>query len=84
MKQLQWDKIPHQQAQKTVFNDDPTQEEEWLRKLQLDGVWVEMEEDFKAKQLVVNLMGWLFSLVPRLPGLTERQPDRNKQNSRVC
>jgi len=65
MKQLQWDKIPQQQAQKTVFNDDPTQEEEWLRKLQLDGVWVEMEEDFKAKQLVVNLMGWLFSLVPK-------------------
>ena len=60
MKQLQWDKIPQQQAQKTVFNDDPTQEEEWLRKLQLDGVWVEMEEDFKAKQLVVNLMGWFF------------------------
>jgi len=60
MKQLQWDKIPQQQAQKTVFNDDPTQEEEWLRKLQLDGVWVEMEEDFKAKQLVVNLMGLFF------------------------
>jgi cytokinesis protein len=66
MKQLQWDKIPQQQAQKTVFNDDPTQEEEWLRKLQLDGVWVEMEEDFKAKQLVVNLMGWSFFLVPEL------------------
>ena len=66
MKQLQWDKIPQQQAQKTVFNDDPTQEEEWLRKLQLDGVWVEMEEDFKAKQLVVNLMGRFFPLVPEL------------------
>ena len=63
MKQLQWDKIPQQQAQKTVFNDDATQEEEWLKKLQLDGVWVEMEEDFKAKQLVVNLMGWPFSSV---------------------
>ena len=62
MKQLQWDKLPQQQAQKTVFSDDPTQEEEWLRKLQLDGVWVEMEEDFKAKQLVVNLMGWCFPL----------------------
>jgi cytokinesis protein len=62
MKQLQWDKIPLQQAQKTVFSDDPTQEEEWLRKLQLDGVWVEMEEDFKAKQLVVNLMGSAFHL----------------------
>lgn len=67
MKQLQWDKIPQQQAQKTVFNDDPTQEEEWLRKLQLDGVWVEMEEDFKAKQLVVNLMGLFTSQVPQWP-----------------
>lgn len=67
MKQLQWDKIPQQQAQKTVFNDDPTQEEEWLKKLQLDGVWVEMEEDFKAKQMVVNLMGLFFHLAPGLP-----------------
>lgn len=62
MKQLQWEKIPLQQAQKTVFNDDSTQEEEWLKKLQLDGVWVEMEEDFKAKQLVIDYMGWPFSL----------------------
>ena len=63
MKQLQWDKLPPQQAQKTVFNDEQTQEEEWLKRLQLDGVWVEMEEDFKAKQLVVNLMGLFFSPV---------------------
>ncbi|KAH9927041.1 hypothetical protein B0H21DRAFT_136915 [Amylocystis lapponica] len=26
------------------------------KKLQSDGVWMEMEEDFKAKQLVINLM----------------------------
>ena len=56
MKQLQWDKIPLQQAEKTVFKE-PTKEEEWVKKLQLDGVWMEMEEDFKAKQLVINLMG---------------------------
>ena len=76
MKQLQWDKLPPQQAQKTVFNDDQTQEEEWLKKLQLDGVWVEMEEDFKAKQLVVNLMGLLFSPVLgafRTDGVLARQ-----------
>lgn len=83
LKQLQWDKIPLQQAQKSVFKDDPTQEEEWLKKLQLDGVWVEMEEDFKAKQLVVNLMGLLFSLIPRFFGLTVYQLDRNRQNSRA-
>ncbi|KAI1788457.1 hypothetical protein LXA43DRAFT_1159295 [Ganoderma leucocontextum] len=55
MKQLQWDKIPLQQAEKTVFKE-PTKEDEWVKKLQLDGVWMEMEEDFKAKQLVINLM----------------------------
>jgi len=27
-----------------------------LQKLHIDGVWMEMEEDFKAKQLVINLM----------------------------
>lgn len=67
MKQLQWEKIPHQQAQKTVFKDDSMQEEEWLKKLQLDGVWVEMEEDFKAKQLVIDYMGWPSSLTPDFP-----------------
>ncbi|TFY51954.1 hypothetical protein EVJ58_g10285 [Rhodofomes roseus] len=57
MKQLQWDKLPQQQAAKTVFSDDePTKEEQWMLKLQSDGVWREMEEDFKAKQLVINLM----------------------------
>ena len=56
MKQLQWDKLPMQQAEKTVFKE-PTKEDEWVKKLQLDGVWTEMEEDFKAKQLVINLMG---------------------------
>ena len=58
MKQLQWDKLPQQQVTKTVFSDDqPDKENEWIKKFQLDGVWSEMEEDFKAKQLVINLMG---------------------------
>lgn len=58
MKQLQWDKLPQQQVSKTIFNDEePEKEHQWLKKLQLDGVWTEMEEDFKAKQLVINLMG---------------------------
>ncbi len=56
MKQLQWDKLPMQQAEKTVFKE-PSREDEWVKKLQMDGVWMEMEEDFKAKQLVINLMG---------------------------
>lgn len=60
MKQLQWDKLPMQVAAKTIFKDEETEKEnEWIKKLQLDGVWMEMEEDFKAKQLVINLMGML-------------------------
>ncbi|KAG6865861.1 hypothetical protein C0991_010942, partial [Blastosporella zonata] len=57
MKQLQWDKLPQQQVAKTLWSTEkPEQEKEMLQKLQLDGVWMEMEEDFKAKQLVINLM----------------------------
>lgn len=63
MKQLQWDKLPQQQAVKTVFNEEEAiKEEAWVRKLQSDGVWSEMEEDFKAKQLVINLMGEFASI----------------------
>ena len=58
MKQLQWDKLPQQHIAKTVFDDEePQKEQEWIKKLQSDGVWMEIEEDFKAKQLVINLMG---------------------------
>lgn len=61
MKQLQWDKLPQQQVSKTLWNEDePQKEQEMLQKLQMDGVWMEMEEDFKAKQLVINLMGQFF------------------------
>lgn len=58
MKQLQWDKLPQQQVGKTVWNeDDPDQEKDWVKKLQDRRIWEEMEEDFQAKQLVINLMG---------------------------
>jgi cytokinesis protein len=61
MKQLQWDKLPQQHVLKTLWKDEkPQQEREMLQKLQTDGVWTEIEEDFKAKQLVVNLMGSVF------------------------
>ncbi|KAJ8483231.1 hypothetical protein ONZ45_g14680 [Pleurotus djamor] len=57
MKQLQWDKLAHQQVSKTLWSrEEPEKEHEMLMKLQMDGVWMEMEEDFKAKQLVINLM----------------------------
>ncbi len=58
MKQLQWDKLPQQQVGKTLWNvDEPQKEQVMLEKLRMDGVWMEMEEDFKAKQLVINLIG---------------------------
>lgn len=57
LKQLQWDKLPQQQATHTVFNDgEPDKEKEWIQRLRIDGIWNEIEEDFKAKQLVMNLM----------------------------
>jgi cytokinesis protein len=57
MKQLQWDKLPQQQVSRTIWKDDePERERGMLEKLKLDGIWNEMEEDFKAKQLVINLM----------------------------
>jgi len=58
MKQLQWDKLPQTQVVNTLWKEEQPQKElEILQKLQKDGVWMEMEEDFKAKQLVINLMG---------------------------
>jgi cytokinesis protein len=57
MKQLQWDKLPQQQADKTVFSEeDSSREAQWVKKLQMENIWQEMEDDFKAKQLVINLM----------------------------
>lgn len=61
MKQLQWDKLAHQQVGKTLWNEDqPQKEQEMMKTLQMHSVWLEMEEDFKAKQLVINLMGEFF------------------------
>ncbi|EIM20637.1 hypothetical protein WALSEDRAFT_60895 [Wallemia mellicola CBS 633.66] len=57
MKQLQWDKINQLHLDKTVWgltNEAP--ETEWFNQLKRDGVWIELEEDFKSKQMVLNLM----------------------------
>lgn len=61
MKQLQWDKLPQTQVGKTLWsNEEPNKEKEWIKKLREQHIWEEMEEDFRAKQLVINLMGmWL-------------------------
>jgi cytokinesis protein len=58
MKQLQWDKLPQQQVSKTLWQEEePSKEKEMIAILSSDGIWLEMEEDFKAKQLVINLLG---------------------------
>jgi cytokinesis protein len=57
MKQLQWDKLPQQVVGKTLWKEEEaSKEQEWVQKLLNDGVWKEMEDDFRAKQLVINLM----------------------------
>ncbi|THH08533.1 hypothetical protein EW145_g2635 [Phellinidium pouzarii] len=57
MKQLQWDKLPQTQVGRTLWNDEePDKEKEWIKMLREERIWEEMEEDFKAKQLVINLM----------------------------
>jgi cytokinesis protein len=83
MKQLQWDKVPQQQVGKTLWNDESVEKEkEWVNKLQSDGVWQEMEEDFKAKQLVINLMGEI-SRGPILRYLIPVTFDSKAETSRI-
>jgi cytokinesis protein len=67
MKQLQWDKLPQQLVSKTFWQEDESsKEQEIIAKLSSDGIWLEMEEDFKAKQLVINLLG---AAPPPLPAV---------------
>lgn len=63
MKQLQWDKVPQTAVAKTLWQaDTPDKEKEWLNKLKDEGILRQMEEDFHAKQTVINLMGRFESL----------------------
>ena len=60
MKQLQWDKLPHQQVSNTLWQEEePSKEKEMIAKLSKVGILTEVETDFKAKQLVINLLGVL-------------------------
>ncbi len=54
MKQLQWDKLSPQHAAETIFGQHEltADEEQIVRQLQQEGLFDEMEEDFKAKQPV--------------------------------
>jgi cytokinesis protein len=58
MKQFQWDKLPHPQVSKTLWQEEePSKEKDMIAKLSGDGIWLEMEKSFEAKQLVINLLG---------------------------
>jgi hypothetical protein len=78
MKQLQWDKINQQAVGKTLWKEEEVnKEQEWVQKLMADGVWREMEEDFKAKQLVLKLMG-MCSVTSGDPDSTNRRFSQSK------
>lgn len=67
MKQFQWDKLPHPQVSKTLWQEEePSKEKDMIAKLSGDGIWLEMEKSFEAKQLVINLLGAIL-----FPGLQE-------------
>jgi hypothetical protein len=67
MKNFQWDKLPHQQVSKTLWQEeDSSKEKEMIAKLSGDGIWLEMEKNFEAKQLMINLLGTV--LFPQVAG----------------
>ncbi len=71
MKQLQWDKLPQPLVGKTLWNEEAAdREKQWVSILQTENVWKEMEEDFKAKQLAINLMGMIVDLASNTLDLT--------------
>lgn len=57
MKQLQWDKLSPQHAAETIFGQHEltADEESVVKLLQSEGLFEEMEEDFKAKQPVKKI-----------------------------
>ena len=53
MKQFQWDKLNSNGIASTVFAGDHQEEEsEWARKLRMEGMFDDMEQEFRAKQTV--------------------------------
>lgn len=50
MKQLQWDKLTAQHAAETIWGQSGVEDEELAKVLRSEGLFEEMEEDFKAKQ----------------------------------
>ncbi|KAL8279166.1 hypothetical protein RQP46_008422 [Phenoliferia psychrophenolica] len=52
MKQLQWDKLPPNSVASTVWGRGTMDESLWSKKLRQQGIFDEMEEDFRVKQFL--------------------------------
>jgi cytokinesis protein len=52
MKQLQWEKVSKAQLAKTVWGETATTEDELMGKMQAVNLWSEMEDEFKAKEII--------------------------------
>lgn len=54
MKQLQWEKVPKPRLEKTIWSTPEVQEEELLTKMRSVNLWSEMENEFKAKEIIYD------------------------------
>ena len=52
MKQLQWEKVSKAQLSKTVWGETAQTEDELMGKMQAVNLWSEMEDEFKAKEII--------------------------------
>ena len=56
MKQLQWDKLSPNVVASTVWGRGTLDESEWSEKLRQQGIFEEMEEDFRMKQFIKKVI----------------------------
>lgn len=54
MKQLQWEKVPKPRLEKTIWSTPEVEEEELLTKMRSVNLWSEMENEFKAKEIIYD------------------------------
>lgn len=56
MLQLQWDKLTPAAVASTIWGSSNPDESAWSRKLRSQGIFDEMEDDFRARQLVKRVI----------------------------
>ena len=61
MKQLQWEKVGKAQLAKTVWSTNETKEDELVDKMKAVDVWSEMENEFKAREIIHDAFSEAFS-----------------------